>query len=231
MGLIDEFEKRLERVVEGAFNKAFRSNIQPSEIGRRLLREMEGGKSVSVGAVYVPNRYTIELDPTDHERIAGLIPTLVTEFVELLKRNASERRWLLAGDVQVLFAETEELSQGSFAIRAEHDSSEDPVDLGLTEPKRPTRLELRDDPQQSWELTDETLRLGRDKTNDVVLADPNASRHHAEIQNRRNDHWIIDLSSTNGTMVNETLIKERQIVPGDHIRIGTSVLVYHAEGD
>src|SRR2546425_11444694 len=76
LGLFDEFERRLERVVDGFFSKAFRSPIQPAEIGRRLLREMEGAKTVSVGAGYVPNGDVIHLGTEDFEGVEGLMPPL-----------------------------------------------------------------------------------------------------------------------------------------------------------
>lgn len=231
MGLIDEFEKRVERAVEGAFNKAFRSNMQPSEIGRRLMREMEGGKSVSIGAVYVPNRYTIELAPRDHERMTGLMPTLAIEFIDLLKRHAGERKWHPAGRMSVLFEEVVSLTEGRFEVRAEYASSQEGDQLEPDEAKLTNRLQLAADPNQFWEMTGETMRLGRGKDNEVIVADQNASRNHAEIQRRGQDYWIVDLGSTNGTLVNETLVKQRRLFPGDEIRIGTSVLIYAAEGE
>ncbi|MBW3591808.1 MAG: DUF3662 domain-containing protein, partial [Actinobacteria bacterium] len=74
MGLVGDFEDRLERAVEGVFSKAFRSEVAPSELGRRLLRQMENNKTVSVGAVYVPNHYLVRLSGEDYARFEGLVP-------------------------------------------------------------------------------------------------------------------------------------------------------------
>ena len=123
LGLFDEFERRLERVVDGFFSKAFRSPIQPAEIGRRLLREMEGGKTVSVGAVYVPNSYVIHLDPEDFERFEGLIPTLREEFAGLLQHSAADRRWHFPGALVVTFDEDGSVAPGRFEVHAEHDAA------------------------------------------------------------------------------------------------------------
>src|SRR6266702_6468651 len=122
LGLFDEFERRLERVVDGFFSKAFRSPIQPAEIGRRLLREMEGAKTVSVGAVYVPNSYEIHLGPEDFERFEGLVPTLTQEFATLLRRSAAERRWQFPGPLVVDFVADDKLASGRFEVDATHDA-------------------------------------------------------------------------------------------------------------
>jgi hypothetical protein len=120
VGLVDDFEKRLERMVEGVFSKAFRSDVEPAELGRRLLREMEAGKSVSVGAVYVPNDYTIQLSPDDFGRFEGLIPTLRKEFSTLLKTNAGQRRWRLPGPVDVKFVADDQMPHGRFEVEGLH---------------------------------------------------------------------------------------------------------------
>ena len=83
---------------------------------------MEGAKTVSVGAVYVPNRYLIHLGTDDFERFEGLIPTLQEEFGSLLRRSAAERRWHFPGVLVVEFAEDAELAPGRFEVRAEHDA-------------------------------------------------------------------------------------------------------------
>ena len=63
MGL-QAFERRLERLVEGAFTKAFRSGLQPLEIGRRLVKELDAGRTVGVHGVVAPNHFTVVLSPT-----------------------------------------------------------------------------------------------------------------------------------------------------------------------
>ena len=56
------FERRLERMVEGAFARAFKSGLRPVELGRRLVREMDDNRSVGVrGGTVVPNAFTVAL--------------------------------------------------------------------------------------------------------------------------------------------------------------------------
>lgn len=219
MGLVDDFEKRLERVVEGVFSKAFRSDIEPSELGRRLLREMEAGKSVSVGAVYVPNSYLIRLPAEDFARFEGLIPTLRTEFVSLLKTNAGQRRWRLPGAVDVQFEADDALRSGRFEVEGAHVASEDGYSA---EPDMLVQLGS----DKVWRLESDEVTLGRSSANGIVVDDPNASRTHARLSRRVDEWWLTDLDSTNGTLVNEAIIKERRLSSGDRIRIGSTELEY-----
>lgn len=232
MGLADEFERRIEKVVEGAFTKVFKSNVQPAEIGRRLLREMEGGKSVSVGAVYVPNAYTILLGPAEHERFAGMIANLQREFIALLKANAKERRWIPSGPVTVGFRLADEIPDGRFDIEASHvPADEGAVDDVAVEPCAELVMTAQGS-KHTYELDDGEISIGRASSNEIVLNDTNASREHARLVKRDADWWIVDMGSTNGTLVNESLIKERRLTSGDRVKIGSTEFEFRdGEGD
>lgn len=225
MGLADEFERRLEGVVEGFFSKAFRSKIEPAEIGRRLLREMEGGKSVSMSAVYVPNRYVVRLSVPDHQRLEGLLPTLRDEFAALLSGVASERRWRPAGPVDVGFEASDTVDEGRVEVAAEHDSQSE-------EPEVPTVAVLLihdSEPPRRVELGAQRLVIGRQEDCDLVIADPQVSRKHAEIAQRPDGWWLSDLDASNGTFLNDTLVKERRLHPGDVIRLGSTEITFAEE--
>jgi hypothetical protein len=225
VGLVDEFEKRLERVVEGVFSKAFRSDVEPAELGRRLMREMEAGKSVSVGAVYVPNDYLIRLSPDDYARFEGLAPTLRTEFTTLLKTNAGQRRWRLPGPIDVRFEQDESLKAGKFEVDTMHLAA-DPDNPYPVVPDELVQLGSN----KSWQLDSDEITLGRSSSNGIVVDDPNASRNHAQLSRRDGEWWLTDLGSTNGTLVNEAMIKERRLTQGDRIKIGATELEYRQAG-
>ena len=220
MGLADEFERRLEQVVEGFFSKAFRSKLEPAEIGRRLLREMEGGRAVSVEAVYVPNRYTVSLSSQDHGRFEGLVPELVKRFRGLMSEAARDRRWKFPGQLIIDFQEESSLKEGKFTVDAEHDSSAE-----AARPEVLPMLKLLGD-SKDWPLDGDSVVLGRQESCDIVIPDPNASRRHAELARKEDGWWIKDLGATNHTYVNDSLIKERRLRSGDRIRIGTTELEY-----
>ena len=115
---------------------------------------------MSVGAVYVPNRYLIHLGTDDFERFEGLIPTLQEEFGSLLRRSAAERRWHFPGVLVVEFAEDDELAPGRFEVRAEHDADA----VAPQAPESRVRDVLRltgSQPPKEWVLDSGRLVMGR----------------------------------------------------------------------
>ena len=93
MGL-QQFERRLERLVEGTFAKAFRSGLQPVEVGRRLSREMDLQRTVGVHGLIAPNQFKVAVSPDDAERFSSFSEALVRELSALGTgdvREASEK--------------------------------------------------------------------------------------------------------------------------------------------
>ena len=70
MSVLRSIESKLESLFEGVFGRAFRSNVQPVELARKLVKEMDDHRSVSVSRVYVPNEYTVYLSPADRDQFA-----------------------------------------------------------------------------------------------------------------------------------------------------------------
>ena len=80
---------------------------------------------------------------------------------------------------------------------------------------------------QLVQLTKPQLTLGRDASNDVVLADPNVSRFHAEVARLQDGRVAIrDLASRNGTRVNGELVRTALLEPGSEVGIGPYRLVF-----
>jgi ABC-type multidrug transport system ATPase subunit len=73
------------------------------------------------------------------------------------------------------------------------------------------------------------LAIGRDPRNDVVLADPNVSRFHAEVLRGADGAEVVDLGSRNGTRVNGELTERERLDAGAEIGIGPYRLVF--DGD
>jgi hypothetical protein len=189
---------------------------------------MEGAKTVSVGAVYVPNRYLIHLGTEDFERFEGLIPTLQEEFGSLLSRSAAERRWHFPGALVVEFAEDVDVAPGRFEVRAEHDADAVPPQAPESRMRDVLRL-TGSHPPKEWVLESGRLVMGRLPACEISLNDANASRQHAELVKREDGWWLVDLDSTNGTFVNGSMVKERRLGPGDRIQIGSSKLEFVTE--
>ena len=126
MGILRDFERRLEGAVEGLFARAFRSGVQPVELGKRLVREVEDGRTVGVNRVYVPNVYVYELSPGDRERFADYEVALAQELAALAVDTARERDWAMLGPARIEFETADDLEVGRFRLgsRVEADEQE-----------------------------------------------------------------------------------------------------------
>src|SRR5271168_3004070 len=100
MGL-GEFEQRLERLVEGAFAKAFRGELQPIELGRRLSREMDLHRAVSVRGLVAPNHFRIELSEEDYERFEGFVEVLARDLTDAAHEHARDEHYSFLGAVEI----------------------------------------------------------------------------------------------------------------------------------
>ena len=126
MGILRDFERRLEGAVEGLFARAFRSGVKPVELGKRLVREVEDGRTVGVNRVYVPNVYVYQLSPDDRERFADYEVALAQELAALAVDTARERDWAMLGPARVQFETADDLEVGRFRLagRVEADGQE-----------------------------------------------------------------------------------------------------------
>ncbi len=115
MGVLRSIENRIESLVEGAFGRAFRSHVQPVEIARKLAKEMDEHKTVSVSRVYVPNEYVVYLSPQDREQLPPE-GELLTELGDYLSEHARREGYALVSTPRVLLEEDEELTTGEFGI-------------------------------------------------------------------------------------------------------------------
>src|SRR6476620_12780549 len=85
------FERRLERLVEGTFSKAFRSGLQPVEIGRKITRILDDERSMGVDGVPVaPNNIGVYLSTEDFDRFHSFADVLARELAELTREHARE---------------------------------------------------------------------------------------------------------------------------------------------
>ena len=102
MGLLDSFEKGLERAVNGAFAKTFKSGLQPVEITSALRRELDTKAAVvSRDRILVPNKFTVRLSRADYERMSALGPTLIDELIQLVQRHAAAQGYPFAGGISI----------------------------------------------------------------------------------------------------------------------------------
>lgn len=254
MGVARNIEQRLEGLVEGFFAKAFRSGLQPIEVGRRILREMAEGRTVSVNRTYAPNEFTVLMGPDDHARFSKMEAGLQREFAELVIEEAKQNHWNLMGMPRITFIVAEGVGKGEYRVEAAlaadpgqaHVSTRrpdeaDPGSSRALASETADRLGVAgvgarlivmdaDRRKEAIEITRAPVVIGRMSTSDVVLSDPNVSRRHAELRRDGGTWRIIDLGSTNGTLVNGKLAREHQLRHGDRLTFGTSSLVFELTG-
>jgi hypothetical protein len=215
MGL-QQFEERLERLVEGTLAKPFRSNLQPVEIGRRLTREMDLHRRVGVRGLIAPNAFAVTLAPADVERFSNFIDALSRELSDAAREHAKNEGYLFVGPVEVEIFEGSTLKPGRFTVEAEVREDADGgflAELVLTDGRR-------------VQIGSEPLVIGRLPECGVVLADSNVSRRHAELRRSGDSVVLTDLGSTNGTRVNGAPVRERVLVSGDEVSVGSTRLIF-----
>jgi pSer/pThr/pTyr-binding forkhead associated (FHA) protein len=91
-------------------------------------------------------------------------------------------------------------------------------------------IETGPDAGHSHRAGDRALRMGRSPDNDIILRDPATSGHHARVERRGDTFWIVDLGSTNGTLVNGEPIQEKQLNHGDRVTIGQNAVQFSVIG-
>jgi hypothetical protein len=252
LSVLRSIEHKIEGLFEGLFGRAFRTNVQPVELARKLVKEMEDHRTVSVSRVYVPNEYTVYLSPVDREQFADYESSLRIELQEYLAEHARREGYVLLTPPTVRMETDDDLAMGEFGIATRMVQGESPktgapaqaeqVEPGATMVYRPTSPLPADGPAPDVALAQEIVTLsvggkrrelssrrvviGRSKDCDIQIADPNASRRHAELRQEGSAYWLIDLDSTNGTAVNGHRTARAKLDTGDVITIGSTDLLF-----
>ncbi len=227
MPILRDFERRLGNVVEGFFATTFRSGLQPVELAKRVMREMDAGKTVGVRDVWAPNHFVFSLSEEDGERFEQAEQALVAELGQVVRETALERGWGLLGPPGIELEIDERLPRGRF--RCEATFVEGPRELAPAVPaQNEATLALLDDDRtvDTFRLREDSITIGRRDDCEVVITDPGVSRHHARIDRRGDGHVVVDLGSTNGTLVNDRPVTEHELSDGDRITVGTTVLEF-----
>lgn len=255
MSVLRNLEAKLGGLVEGAFGRAFKTSVQPVELAHKLAKEMEDNQMVSVSRVYVPNHYRVFLSPKDREQFASYEPALRKELSDYLLEHARQESFALSTRPQVEFHTDERLDLGEFGIQAqllatpddeqEPDAPPTPApsagDFGHTmvysTDREVRRLDLALDRRQALlvgegrrnVLSGSRVAIGRSREADIVVADPNVSRRHAELRRDESGWHVVDLGSTNGIQVNGRRVDQVGLSPGDRITIGVTDLTFELD--
>ncbi|GGH44558.1 FhaA domain-containing protein [Microbacterium album] len=215
MGLLDSFEQGLERAVNRAFAKTFRSGIQPVEIASALRRELDTKAAVVTrDRILVPSNLTVRLSPADEERMRSLGGALINELHEMLQRHATDQGYSFAGPVRVSLRADSGVTTGTVAV----DSS---TAEGRIEWRAVVDVEGRRHP-----LSKARTVIGRGSDADITVSDPGTSRAHVEVLWDGERAMMRDLGSTNGSKLDGIPTKQSALRDGQTITIGRTSIVF-----
>ncbi len=246
MSVLRNLETKLADLVEGGFGRMFRAEVRPVELARRLAKEMDAHRTVSLARTYAPNEYVVHLSPRDRERYAGIEREVCEELSAYLLEHARAERLALVSRPVIELLTDERLGLGEFGIetrlaQVDRDDHEPPPDeppdgrtmifssservqgeLAEARAARPGRAILEAEGKR-FVIGPAGAVIGRSRDCHVVLEDSNVSRRHARIGFSGDGAWVVeDLGSTNGVLVNGVRIKGAQAISaGDRVDLGT----------
>jgi hypothetical protein len=229
MSVLKSIEAKIEGLFEGVFGRAFRTHVQPVELARKLAKEMDEHRAVSVSRVYVPNEYSI-----------------------YLVEHARRENYVTITPPRVLFMTDDDLAVGEFGIATR--TVEPPGGVQPAAPPAPaeaghTMIYRSRAPVDTQAVSAEELGverevvtltmngsehpvdrrsvvLGRSRESDIRVDDPNVSRRHAEVRQEGATYWLVDLDSTNGTELNGRRVSRAKLADGDTITLGGTEIVF-----
>jgi len=252
MPVLRAIESKLESIFEGIFGRAFRSSVQPVELARKLVKEMDDHRSVSVSRVYVPNEYSVYLAPNDRDQFSDYEPQLCEELQDYLAEHARRERYVLLTPPRVKLETDADLDVGEFgiAVRLVRGPRPQPG-APPTQPESGTMIyrpeaapqppPAENEPEEARELAFLTVGetrhelpahpvvIGRSKDCEIRVSDPNVSRRHAEVRPVGAGFTVVDLESTNGIEVDGKRVRELELTDGTRFTLGSTEIVFSQE--
>jgi hypothetical protein len=249
VGVLQRFERRLEGMVEGTFARVFKSELQPVEVASAVQHEMdERAAIVAQGRTLVPNDFVVEIAQTDAERLDIMVESLSLELATLARDHAKEQGYSFVGPVRIRFEGVPDLSTGMFRIRSgvirghtveagevRQPVSDFPRAGGAHFPGRPRLVVAGSQPGtgmetgSTYDLQTPVTMLGRGTDCDLRMVDPGVSRHHAELRIEDAQVVLVDLGSTNGTLVNGQPVRRVVLTDGTNVTLGRTTMVFHQD--
>jgi hypothetical protein len=215
LGLLDNFEKGLERAVNGAFAKTFKSGLQPIEITSALRRELDTKAAVLArDRVLVPNTFHVKLAPGDYERMSAIGPGLIDELTSLVQRHATAQHYSFAGGISITLERADRQTEGTVTI----DSGNAQGTVAWTP--------IVDVNGKRYPITHSRTVIGRGSDADITVDDTSISRKHVEILWDGTRAQVNDLGSTNGSLLNGQKVSKALLPPDSVIDIGRTHIVF-----
>jgi hypothetical protein len=256
MSILRSVESTIANLVEGVFGRIFPAEVRPMELARKLAREMDENRTVSVSRVYAPNEFAIWLSPQDRARYEGVEDEVIDELCAYLLEHARREELIMAGQPEITFHTDQRLALGEFGIQARSRSAAHGGRAHHPEPARPKPVEeggqtmiyspparegaparqapAPQPPRALFVVGGRRLpvpagggTIGRSHDCDIVVEDLGVSRRHARVRPSGEGWTVEDLGSTNGLRVNGKGVRGTRLLrAGDRVELGSSEIVF-----
>jgi len=215
VGILDNFERGLERAVNGAFAKTFRSGLQPVELTSALRKELDTKAAVVArDRVLAPNRFVLRMSPADYQRMHSMGAALTDELITFVQKHATAQHYQFAGGISIELAQDEDISVGMLQVDSENvkgDVAWTPVlDINGTH----------------YPITRARTVVGRGGDADITVDDTGISRRHVMITWDGHRAQVEDLGSTNGSKLNGEPVRKGILEPESVVTIGRTRIVF-----
>jgi len=234
MGLFDKMENRIESVINGVFSRAFKSDVDPREIGVALQKQLDSAsRSMDQDRRLVPNDFRVSLARHDYDRLAPFSHNLNAEFIPGLREYAASRHYVFSGAIAIAYQLDETLPTGRFVITSSNQAGVvSDSELGMDDTMTGQGLVLEVN-KVRHPLVPPGFTIGRGTEADLRINDPGISRLHAKISVENTDDGellitISDLHSTNGIVVNGEKTNSAELKDGTRIEIGSTRMLVHS---
>jgi len=238
MSAVSRFESLMEGLIERPFTRLFRSRLQPIEIAKKIVREMEAGRVVGVSSVLVPNDYEVSLSPEDFAAFAPIRGALEGEMASYVAQAAADHRYTTVEPPLVSIILDDALHPRQVVVAARMNESHQAV-APPTERLNPTQTMPRAPSEEkptravgmpgdaylsvgdlTYPLSAQRVTLGRGLENTIVFEDRRVSRLHAVLVSTGGNWSVRDEGSTNGVFVNGRRVTQHALRNGDQLSLG-----------
>jgi len=219
LGIIENFERRLETFVNGAFSKAFKSQLQPVEISAAIKAKMDVSAAViGKDRILAPNEFRVSLSQPDLLRLNSLGDNLVAEITKQVSSHAKKQRYQLTDALAISLASSSNLAVGQINVSASGSKAEQVANVSW--------VPAIDIAGKRYLLAKAKTTIGRDTSADIQVNDAGLSRTHFAINWDGSSATVEDLGSTNGTTVAGLNVKTQNIGADTVIKAGRTEFIF-----
>ena len=219
MGLVENFERRLESFVNGAFSKAFKSQLQPVEISAAIKAKMDVSAAViGKDRILAPNEFRVSLSQPDLLRLNSLGESLVDEITKQVNTHVKKQRYQLTDKLAISLSSSSTLAVGQIQVAASGSKASQVAAVSW--------VPALDISGKRYLLAKPRTTVGRDAVADIQVNDAGLSRTHFAINWDGSSATVEDLGSTNGTTVASREVKSQEIAADTIIKAGRTEFVF-----